>query len=240
MLLRRAKPLLGTLVEIAVCNDVEALVATGLAFKAVERIHGLMSRHDEASELSQFNRLDVGEWLQVSRDFCAVLAFANELSARSEGLFDVFTTSHSPQSGCWQDLELDEANQRVQKHAPLVADLGGIAKGYAVDCAIEALLQAQVSRGWVNAGGDARVLGDIAMPLHIRHPHDAARLLPQAALVGLSNWSAVATSSLNGRGQTVWASRCMAADALTKIVARTNDVDHPVLASCGAKAVIYR
>ncbi len=239
MLLRRAKPLLGTLVEVAVCNDAEALVATSQAFKAVERIHGLMSRHDEASELSRFNRLEVGEWLHISLDLCAVFDFANELSARSEGLFDVFTTSHSPQSGCWRDLELDGVNQRVQKHAPLIADLGGIAKGYAVDCAIDALLQAQISKGWVNAGGDARVLVDSAMPLHIRHPYDPSRLLPQAVLEGLSQRSAVATSRLNGHGQTVWASHCMAADALTKIVARTNDADHPVLASMGATAVIY-
>jgi FAD:protein FMN transferase len=248
MLLRRAKPLLGTLVEIAIQHEPaaqsQALTATSLAFKAVERIHSLMSRHEPLSELSQFNRLAVGAWLPISPDVWSVLAFANDLSLASLGLFDVFSTSHEPQSGCWRDLGMDQTNQRIRKYAPLVADLGGIAKGYAVDCAVDVLLQAQtgsgwMKAGWVNAGGDARVFGDLALPLHIRHPHNASCLLPQDVIQGLSHLPAVATSKLNGNGQTVWARSCMAADALTKILARTDNANHPVLSNYGAQAVIY-
>lgn len=244
MLHRRAKPLLGTLVEIAVmcADDSSKNVPQALldkAFTRVEKVHRLMSRHEALSELSQFNALACQEWLAVSEETMRVFIFANELSQKSAGIFDVFRTSHSPQSGCWSDLELDVPNRRLRKHAPLVADLGGIAKGYAVDCAAQVLIDEEaacgVLSGWVNAGGDARVFGEIELPLQVRHPLQASWIKD----LGLIANKAVATSVLDGlTSQTVIAPTCMVADALTKIVFKTGNAQHPLLAHYGATAHI--
>ena len=64
-MLRRAKPLLGTLVEISCkaensADSSAAFTASEAGFSAVARIHELMSRHEAASEVSQFTRYDRG------------------------------------------------------------------------------------------------------------------------------------------------------------------------------------
>ncbi|HEX7416997.1 MAG TPA: FAD:protein FMN transferase, partial [Steroidobacteraceae bacterium] len=64
-------------------------------------------------------------------------------------------------------LELS-APPRVRRHAPLALDLGGIAKGFAVDCAIAALRDAGCHAGLVNAGGDLRAFGGRAHEIACR------------------------------------------------------------------------
>lgn len=237
--IRRAKPLLGTLVEIA-CHAPDgatALNASEQAFKAVAQVHQLMSRHDSTSELSALNRLSPDAWLTVSAETLEVLTFAQTLSQRTAGVFDVFSTSPLASNGSnWRDLELDAPNQRLRKHAPLHADLGGIAKGYAVDQAVLALKKAGAECGWVNAGGDLRVFGAQSMPLQVRAPWDAGLLLPcgtlheQAAASSASYWLSK-PALLHGltlkpakvdASYTVVAHECIAADALTKVVAAFN------------------
>jgi thiamine biosynthesis lipoprotein len=60
--------------------------------------------------------------------------------------------------GRFDDLEL-QSFHCVIAHAPMRVDLGGIAKGYAVDRAIDALRTAGCAGGLVNAGGDVAVFG---------------------------------------------------------------------------------
>ena len=67
------------------------------------------------------------------------------------------------ESGRLADIGLPEASV-VTRRAPLLLDLGGIAKGYAIDQAIEAMRDAGCVAGLVNAGGDLRVFG--------RHAHE--------------------------------------------------------------------
>jgi thiamine biosynthesis lipoprotein ApbE len=57
-----------------------------------------------------------------------------------------------------RDVELLSDNQ-VICHAPVMMDLGGIAKGFAVDCAVKVLIESGCNGGLVNAGGDVRVFG---------------------------------------------------------------------------------
>jgi thiamine biosynthesis lipoprotein len=117
-------------------------------------------------------------------------------------------------------------------------DLGGIAKGYAVDLAINSLQSRNVVRGLVNAGGDLRGYGR-PWPVHLRAPE-----LPTALFeVGTLRDGAIATSAgyfidrparsppidplvdpASGRcvpwnaSVSVAADACMIADALTKVV----------------------
>ena len=238
-LFRRAKPLLGTLVEVACYtadggDETDVLHASEQAFQAVARVQRLLSRHESTSELSGINRLAPGEWLHISQPTLDVLKFAQALSQQTDGVFDVISTSaHATAGSNWRDLELDEPNARLRTHTALQADLGGIAKGYAVDAAVQALQAGGVHSGWVNAGGDLRTFGSYALPLKVRAPWDTGFTLDCGSL---RNQSAATSASYllaqpllkNGVTQalapanasyTVTASSCMAADALTKLVA---------------------
>ncbi len=65
------------------------------------------------------------------------------------------------------DIELPEPEMVVIRKR-VALDLGGIAKGFAVDRAIEQLMAAGCIGGQVNAGGDMRVFGENATPVWLR------------------------------------------------------------------------
>ena len=84
---QRAKPLLGTLVEIrADCAD-EALfvAATDAAFARVAHIHHVVSFHEASSDLQAIARSDSGERVMVAADTWNVLQLALQMEADSEG-----------------------------------------------------------------------------------------------------------------------------------------------------------
>ncbi|MBC7437136.1 MAG: FAD:protein FMN transferase [Bdellovibrionales bacterium] len=265
-LLRRARPLLGTLVEVTCAHEDEpasrdrALAASQAAFDAALLVHRLMSRHEAGSDLSRFNAAAAGQWVEVDAHTTAVFSQALELAALSGGVFDVCAVGGAQAPGTWRDIEIDSERHALRKQAPLQADLGGIAKGHAVDAAVEALERNGVQAGWVNAGGDLRVFGAIEVPVCVRDPRDLSRLIECTRLSnGAAATSATyfadaqgaheAAASLRhgvtralvtpGASWTVAAPRCMLADALTKLVAATGDATHPLLAHYAAKAWIY-
>lgn len=276
--LRRAKPLLGTLVEVG-CADA-TLPASEAAFAAIARVQRLMSRHEATSDLSRFNAAAPGQWIVVAPETLNVFAFALQLSAQTGGIFDVCagcnqdeagqTGADQPLPGSWRDVEIDLQRGALRKHAPLRADLGGVAKGYAVDAAVKAMQQAGSGNveepsgasqsGWVNAGGDLRVFGDLEMPVRVRLPQDLAgtvacvRLRDRAAATSACYGPAAAADPCaqsvlqhgisrrpvaRGKSWTVAAPCCMAADALTKLVAATGNAQHPLLAHYAAQAWIF-
>ena len=262
-LLRRAKPLLGTLVEVACAHEASeaqrdaAMAASTWAFDAVAMIHRLMSRHEAASDLSRFNLAMPGQWVSADAHTVAVFGQALRLSAQSDGIFDVCAVDEAESAGNWRDIELDAQRMALRKHAPLRVDLGGIAKGYAVDAAVHALERAGIGSGWVNAGGDLRVFGAIEVPVSVRDPRDLSRAIECTRLRG----RAAATSAAYlvcakgdapqlrhgvtrapvkvGASWTVAAPTCIVADALTKLVAATGDANHPVLTHYAAQAWIF-
>jgi thiamine biosynthesis lipoprotein len=251
---RRARPLLGTFVQI----DVEAGDrrsadrAADRAFAEVEAIQRLMSFQDPASELSLINRSRAGDIVRLDPRTRAVLAAALELEQASGGRFDVAAARSGPGAPSFaQAIELLPGD-RVRIRRPAVLDLSGIAKGYAVDRAVHRLRRSGAVGGCVNAGGDLRVFGSRAWPIHLRLPGAPTRL---TYAFGLRE-SAMATSGdcfepeagiadpRTGRrvalagSVTVVAPACLLADALTKIVAL--DAEAPevrnLLARCGAAA----
>jgi len=249
---RRCRPLLGTFVEIAAAglDDAALACAVDKAFAAIGRIGSLMSVHDEASELS---RVNAGAFLRpakVSEETFHVLERGLDIARASEGAFD-FTIApilagwgllpahlRRRSHGNWRDVVL-QRGQRVRFARPLAIDLGGIAKGFAVDAAIASLRASKVSFALVNAGGDLRVFGSDESRIHLRHPVSAQ---PIANPISLRN-AALATSSpcftrqpwrgriishlINTRERhaitkslsvSVRANECWLADALTKVV----------------------
>jgi thiamine biosynthesis lipoprotein len=121
----------------------------------------------------------------------------------------------------------------------LRVDLGGIAKGYAVDRAVLTLRDAGMEQIIVNAGGDLRVAGPERCSVDVRHPQSpslsgcglelqTASLATSAAYFSRSMHQGREVSALvnpvsgaayvGSRSVSIVAADCMTADALTKIV----------------------
>lgn len=244
---RRCRPMLGTFVEIAAPAGAER--AVDAAFAAVAHVQARMSFHDEASDLAALRRAPAGEGVKVDRETMTVLRAAAALHVESEGLFDVAIGARLVASGFLPrppgvdparmtgdagDIEiLDDTHVRCRR--PLLIDLGGIAKGHAVDRAVDALRAAGVGEAVVNAGGDLRVLGVTPRAVWLREADGTlgpALMLADAALASSANLlgrrrrgGRVAVPHI-GRGGvaasvdhavSVVAPRCIQADALTKV-----------------------
>ena len=242
---RRARPLLGTLVEVGADAVTAGAAAIEAAFDAVFQVQRRMSRFDPACDIGRFNALPPGGCLAVHRSTARVLALARALHAASGSAFDI-------SQGAPEGWRLDGV-RLVKMAARARLDLGGIAKGHAVDRAVAALRRAGATGGWINAGGDLRAFGSAEVPVFVR---DALRGGVRA--FGTLGDGAFATSryaadsrcrlhragSLGGADQaavhvSVAAPECVWADALTKIVAATGDASHPLLAAHGGRAWIH-
>jgi thiamine biosynthesis lipoprotein len=221
--LRRARPLLGTLVEICVPEGTVAQ-AVHDAFASIERAHRLMSAQERASDVSRINCAPTGMDVSIDVWTDRVLRRAQEIFLATDGVFDCCAGA-----GAWKDLEL-MPGLAVRKRRPLQITLDGIAKGFAVDQAVAALRDAGIKAGVVNAGGDLRIFGELPEDVYVRDPSDISRLI----LLGPIQNEAVATSASYFSGMskivhprtghrccpdssvTVVAPDCMTADALTK------------------------
>jgi thiamine biosynthesis lipoprotein len=260
--LRRCRPLVGTLVEI----EADDCAAIDLAFAAVERTHALMSAHDPRSELGLINRFAHRRPVAVSDWTARVIERALHWSRASGGRFDVVRAGRAaldcggvprhedqplPNGGDWEVIQL--AGRTVSLDQPACLDLGGIAKGFAVDRAIEVLMAAGLSRGLVNAGGDLRGFGAEPWPVTVVDPASRNPL----ASIELVN-SALATSAgIRGEGNALsfdhlpkrdlrWTSVTVRspvacdADALAKIVWSGTGEAGACLRSVGAAAFTIR
>lgn len=273
--IRRARPLLGTLVEISACGDsaVAAQAAIEQAFAEVEQIHQLMSYQQADSDVSRLNREAYARAVRVHAHTWRVLRAARLLAEASHGVFDITVASHLAHMGFlqphadfpvaaaranWRDVML-LPDDSVRFLVSAQIDLSGIAKGYAVDMAIQALQQAGMSSGRVNAGGDMRVFGAQPQILHVRLPHAHTQMLAMhqaenfAAATSAGYYSGVEQDGrellpifhphtqqacASGRSVTVLAKDCMTADALTKVVYANPRGALPLLRSYKARALI--
>ncbi|MGY4310242.1 thiamine biosynthesis lipoprotein [Bradyrhizobium sp. USDA 4369] len=264
--LRRARALLGTFVEVDIA-DAQGYDAEGsaeAAFSAVADVHRLMSFHDPDSDVSRLNREASRCAVTVHPWTYEVLQTALDMTRRSDGAFDISVAgvrppsagSSSPAAGA---IELLADHQVRFHHAGLRIDLGGIAKGFAVDCALAALRGCGVRAAMVNAGGDLAVFGSGVRLVHIRDPRAPGRLLchvevSKGALASSARRfdpfrSADTTDTAvvdpaTGRpahrilGATVRAPTCMIADALTKIVMIAGEGTAALLTQFHASAML--
>jgi thiamine biosynthesis lipoprotein len=251
----RARPLLGTFVEIAAEGAATAQVEGGIeaAFAAVKRVHERMSFHDAGSDVWRLNGARPGETVVVADWTYRVLEMALDLQRRSDGRFNIAIASalqligllpSTPHASlatapatCTLAL-LGDNRVRLCGSAGKI-DLGGIAKGFAVDRAVDALREHGIAAGIVNAGGDLAAFGPDAQIVAVRDPRDPGRAMCDVPV----NNAALASSGLlfdpveaftapysaiidpltcqpvNAIcGATVRASCCWLADALTKVV----------------------
>lgn len=266
--IERAQPLLGTFVSIkAHAVGQRAHSAISAAFARIADIQRTMSFHDPDSELSRLNCHAYTHPQPVSTPLCRVLRAALALAKASDGLFDPTVAWRLVEQGflpapdatatdpgaTWRDVCLLH-DGTVSFRRPLWIDLGGIAKGFAVDQAVRSLLSHHVTSGVVNAGGDLRIFGRMEA-VSVRDPACPHRQIP---MLHVRN-AAVATSAgyfTNDEGRTplihpargaslgqncsvtVCARRAIWADALTKIVLAAPDTAAPLLARLDASAVM--
>jgi thiamine biosynthesis lipoprotein len=252
--IRRARPLLGTFVEIAAAGACRSALerAVETAFTAVAEVHRLMSFQEPDSDLARLNRDAASRPVAVHPWTFKVLEAALDLQRRSAGIFDIAV-------GVGVGIELLPGRRARFANPNTAIDLGGIAKGFAVDRAVKALKCAGVPSGVVNAGGDLRVFGLKSELVHLRHPAEPMRpagaiKLHERALATSGIYfaqkrrgRAVVSSLLDGRtcrssrkviSVSVAASACMMADALTKIVFVLREKSMPLLARYHADALL--
>lgn len=247
--LRRARPLLGTLVELGVPADTaDPAAALAAAFDVIARLQQALSRFDDDSDLARFARLPVGHSLALRPAGARALHAAQALRQASGGLFDISLGS-APSGWRCQGSRLHKLSRAVQ------LDLGGIAKGLALDEAVRTLRRAGCTAGWVNAGGDLRVFGPVALPLHLRNEQRGGVITIGSLAEGAfatSHYGSGSRSRLHAPAApgapraalaschvSVAAPRGLWADALTKVVALSGDADHPLLARLGARAWLH-
>ena len=249
--LQRCKPLLGTFVEVSVTAEAshqDLVEVSNLAFHEVERIHHLMSFHEPESELSRINQTALNQPCEIFEDTMMVLKTALEMSARTNGIFDISVANTLvnygvlprdgsygtvKRIGSWRDIELDHDRNEIRFHAPLAIDLGGIAKGFAVDKAMAAISDTGLSQVSINAGGDMRFLHWERERVDVRIPDPKARnkfveISMQAPALatsapGFEGKQGLIIDAIKGKKITrrssasVFAPTCMLADALTKV-----------------------
>jgi FAD:protein FMN transferase len=179
-LLRQAQPWLGTNVVVRI--DPSAAHAIPAGFAAIAHVHRVMSFHEPTSDLARMRRARRDEVLELDPHTVNVLRIAHELHDASGGLFDVAIARHMirarflPRDGIahlnrflgdMSDLHIED-DTHVRMKRRVAVDLGGIAKGYAVDQAVAAMRSTGARYGIVRAGRDQRVFGDLEMTTTLR------------------------------------------------------------------------
>ena len=174
---------MGTLARvIAVAADSNtAKACIEAAFAEITKVDELMSDYKDESEISELNRDGFKTAVKVSKSTYEVLKKSIEFSKRTGGAFDVTV---GPLVDLWRsaqdadtlptDAELQQARSKVGYELLYLdanemtvqfgvegmrVDLGGIAKGYAIDKAVEAMQKGGALGGMVEIGGDIRCFG---------------------------------------------------------------------------------
>ena len=229
----RAGVALGTLIEVRLRSSEATEARFAAAFAAIGHVHRRMNAHSRDSDLLRISRLAHHRPVAIDAQTFAVLSLARRLYEATGGCFDVTRGPRRMRGGTFDVVTLIPPRHVAARRA-ITLDLGGIAKGYAVDRAVDALHMTGATQGVVNAGGDLRVFGGAWLPLHLRDPRVSTRHLAvghvrDAAAATSADYFREGVPALFARGMrrplthsssvTVVAPSCALADALTKVVA---------------------
>ena len=237
---KRMVPLLGTFVRIELYSETHPeqflLELLALMFQEISFIESLMSYYQPNSDVSRINRSNPGDWCKIHPATAKVLQYSERLRIDSEGIYNV--GFHEAWSGPFIEINTNEPEhplaRKVQKGE---IDLGGVAKGFAIDQAYSKvkLLHSKLEVfGSINAGGDLFLFESRPVPLAIQVP--LVNELIDHRILTLQN-GALATSTaihhpelrLSYRTKnksclstqktvSIFANTAMEADSLTKVV----------------------
>lgn len=167
-------------VEVWAADAAQGHAAIAAVMAEMHRIDHAMSPHRPDSELSRINREAANGPVALSQEMALLLSRALLFSKLTEGAFDItyasaghlydYRESVAPDEAALQQavgaigaqgLLLDAAARTLAFTKPgMRIDLGGFAKGHAVDNATTILKSMGIHHAWVSAGGDSRVIGD--------------------------------------------------------------------------------
>lgn len=176
------RAIMGTAVSVELWADDEktARAAIEAVMQEMVRIDQTMSPYIETSELALINREAVQHPVKISAEMLHLLKTSKHYSQISNGAFDISFASvgylydyrkhiepNAEQIAShldaidYRSIELDDNASTVHFLKPgMRIDLGGIAKGYAVDQGADILLARGIKNAIVTAGGDSRIIGD--------------------------------------------------------------------------------
>ncbi|MCX5701564.1 MAG: FAD:protein FMN transferase [Candidatus Omnitrophica bacterium] len=174
-LYKNTQVMMGTFVEVT-SGDKEA---AGIVFSEIKRIEALLSKYNSDSEITELNR--TGK-LAASPDTFYIINKSKEFWLLSDGAFDITV---GPLIDLWgfthkeyylpteeeinnalklvgmNKIILNQLNNVVEFTLPgMEVDLGAIAKGYSLDCAVKKLQESGIKSCLINAGGQVYCLGD--------------------------------------------------------------------------------
>jgi len=178
------------------CYSPDAKGASGAmkeAFGEMERIERVFSKFDEESEIARINMLAGKDEVIIDPEVFDLIERSIYYSRISGGSFDI--TAQPMKKGRYKDIILDRDNLSIRfVERDIKIDLGGIAKGYAVDRAKEILLSYGIDNALIDIGGNIFALGGAprkeGWDIGIRHPRYKNKV---AYKIRLKN-KAVATS----------------------------------------------
>ena len=162
-------------------KEADAIAATTLAFAKIATLEDIFSNYRQDSELSRLSKAPTYEPSLVSDELFTVIDFAQSLSQETDGAFDITLgpyialwkearennrlpdmvklESATAKVG-WQLLKVNEEKKSITLNQKSMAlDLGGIAKGYILDKALEILSSNGIQSALIEAGGDIVVSG---------------------------------------------------------------------------------
>ncbi len=210
---RQQRELMGTLVSLDLwqADPSQAAQCGERIFAEMERIEALMSTYRDDSEITYINNNAAASTVEIGDELAYLVERSIHFSELSHGVFDITYASvgyaydyreHKQPSDeavasklpaiDYRHIELEDGKIHFARPGVRI-DLGGIAKGYAVDREVDITRQCGITRAMISAGGDSRIIGDRdgrPWMIGIRHPRDPSGI---ALRLPLSD-SAISTS----------------------------------------------
>jgi thiamine biosynthesis lipoprotein len=190
---------MGTYVHLQLYGDgAEKAVQAGMT--ELDRLTGVFDRFQVDSELSKLNAQAGKGWFRASADIWSALQTALDIAKESDGAYDPTVAplvdlwgfreveggipTHAPptkaqisataENVSYQQVEVDVVQHRVKLPTGVQIDLGGVAKGYALDRLADIAAAYGVKSGLIDLGGNLRVIGEksanIPWRIAVRHP----------------------------------------------------------------------
>jgi thiamine biosynthesis lipoprotein len=209
--LDRTEAIMGTRIFVEVWADdpAQGNAAIEAVMEEMRRIDALMSHYKPDSELSLINQRAAQEPVQVDAELFDLIRLSTHFSQLTDGAFDITYASvgylynyplhvHPTEEQIkaalpavnWRYLVFDAEHHTIRFARPgMRIDLGGIAKGYAVDRGIALLKAHGITHAIVTAGGDSRLLGDhrgrpwLVSIAHPDEPHNPDKVVTRIPLV---------------------------------------------------------
>ncbi len=179
---KQEQAIMGTIIRVELwhTDKEKADSAIQAVMQNMHRIDRMMSPYKKDSSLSRINREAAQHAVRIETELFDLIARAQHFSRLTHGAFDISFASvgrHYDYGN--KKRPTDEQIRRQLPHidyrhilldskahsirfaqAGVSIDLGGIAKGYAVDSGIAILKQLSIEHAMVTAGGDSRIIGD--------------------------------------------------------------------------------